>query len=82
MSNICAGIGCEQLEVLNKNITARRAMHDFYKKLFKDMDEVTVFEEPNEDYFSNFWLSTILIESDCNKKVNSEALRLAFEKKH
>ncbi|MBF7090634.1 aminotransferase class I/II-fold pyridoxal phosphate-dependent enzyme [Flavobacterium sp. ALJ2] len=79
MSNICAGIGCGQMEVLNKNIILRRGMHDFYKKAFEGIDEVTVFEEPRDDYFSNYWLSTVLIETNSDKKIDRESLRLAFE---
>lgn len=79
MSNICAGIGCGQMEVLDKNVTLRREMHYFYKRVFQDIDQVTVFEEPNEDCFSNYWLTTILIEDDSDKKINKEALTLAFE---
>jgi dTDP-4-amino-4,6-dideoxygalactose transaminase len=78
MSNVCAGIGCGQMEVLDKNVVLRRAMHDFYKNIFKDINQVIVFEEPNENHFSNYWLSTILIEGNSNK-INRESLRLAFE---
>jgi dTDP-4-amino-4,6-dideoxygalactose transaminase len=78
MSNVCAGIGCGQMEVLDKNVILRRAMNDFYKNIFKDINQVIVFEEPNENHFSNYWLSTILIEGNSNK-INRESLRLAFE---
>ncbi len=78
MSNICAGIGCGQMEVLEENIVLRRKVHNFYKDIFQEIDEVTVFQEPNKDYFSNYWLTTILIETDDKEKGN-EALRLAFK---
>jgi dTDP-4-amino-4,6-dideoxygalactose transaminase len=79
MSNICAGIGCGQMKILDKNIASRRAIHDFYVNIFQNINAVTVFEEPNEDYFSNFWLTTILFKNDSDKKINRETLRLAFE---
>lgn len=63
LSNICAGIGRGQMEVLDKHIQLRREMNQFYKDLFKNRDGVTVFTEPSEDYFSNHWLSCILIDS-------------------
>jgi dTDP-4-amino-4,6-dideoxygalactose transaminase len=63
LSNICAGIGRGQMEVLDKHIQLRREMNEFYKDLFKNRDGVTVFTEPSEDYFSNHWLSCILIDS-------------------
>lgn len=54
-------------------------MHDFYVDLFQDIDAVTVFKVPNENYFSNYWLSTLLIQADYEKKIHSEALRLPFD---
>ncbi|GAA4967497.1 aminotransferase class I/II-fold pyridoxal phosphate-dependent enzyme [Algibacter aquimarinus] len=63
MSNILAGIGRGQMEVIDKHISLRRSMNIFYKEIFKDVKGVSVFQEPNTDYFSNHWLSCILIES-------------------
>jgi dTDP-4-amino-4,6-dideoxygalactose transaminase len=79
MSNICAGIGRGQMEVLDDHVALRRKMHAFYVDLFKDIAEVTVFEAPNADYFANYWLSSIVVEPDAAKGINREALRLAFE---
>jgi dTDP-4-amino-4,6-dideoxygalactose transaminase len=79
MSNICAGIGRGQMEVLDDHVALRREMHTFYVDLFKDIVAVTVFTAPNDDYFANYWLSTIVVESDSVKNINREALRLAFE---
>lgn len=78
LSNISAGIGRGQMEVLQKHINLRREMHDFYMNLFKNIKEVTVFQEPNSDYYSNHWLSCITINSSENGKT-SEQLRLALE---
>lgn len=77
MSNIVAGIGRGQMEVLNDRVAARRKMHDFYIDAFKDIDGVEVFSEPNEDYYSNHWLSAIVIDEKIAGK-NREDLRLAF----
>lgn len=77
MSNISAGIGRGQMEVLEDRISARRKVHDFYLELFKNIEGVEVFTEPNSDYFSNHWLSAITI----NEKItgfNREDLRLKF----
>lgn len=79
MSNVVAGIGRGQMEVLPERILARRKMNDFYKEIFSKIDGVTVFSEPHEDYFSNHWLSAILIEPVSSHK-NREELRLFLEK--
>lgn len=63
LSNICAGIGRGQMEVVDSHVTLRREMHQFYKELFNKREGVTVFEEPSPDYFSNHWLSCITINA-------------------
>lgn len=82
MSNICAGIGRGQMEVLDEHVSERRKMHDFYVDLFKDIDSVTVFAVVDEDYFTNYWLSTIVVTPNLEKGIDREALRLAFEAKN
>jgi dTDP-4-amino-4,6-dideoxygalactose transaminase len=79
MSNICAGIGRGQMKVLDKHVTLRRQMHDFYVKLFANIDGVDVFEAPSEDYFANYWLSAITIDENKTKGITRESLRLALE---
>lgn len=79
MSNICAGIGRGQMEVLDDHVSLRRAMHDFYVELFQDISGVSVFSAPNSDYFANYWLSAILINPIITNGITRETLRLAFE---
>lgn len=64
MSNILAGIGRGQMEVLDNYIKLRRDNNIFYKDLFKNIEGITVFEEPNKDYFSNHWLTCIIIDDE------------------
>jgi len=64
MSNISAGIGRGQMEVLDKHINLRRANNQFYNDLFKDVKGIEVQQQPTQDYYSNFWLSCILIHDD------------------
>ncbi|WP_299177223.1 aminotransferase class I/II-fold pyridoxal phosphate-dependent enzyme [uncultured Chryseobacterium sp.] len=77
MSNITAGIGRGQMEVLQSRVEARRKMHDFYVDLFKDIDGVEVFSEPGNDFYSNHWLSAITIDASVTGKTR-EDLRLAL----
>ena len=75
MSNICAGIGRGQMEVLDKHIALRRLMHQKYVEFFKEIESVTILNEPDRNYFSNHWLTAIVVDSFEKR----EALRLAFE---
>ncbi len=79
MSNICAGIGRGQMEVLDEHVALRRAMHDFYVEVFKSIEGVEVFSTPNEDYFANYWLSAITIDATKTNGITAETLRLALE---
>jgi dTDP-4-amino-4,6-dideoxygalactose transaminase len=79
MSNICAGIGRGQMEVLDAHVQLRREMQAFYVDLFHDIEAVTVFTAPNIDYYANYWLSAIVIEPDKVLGIDRESLRLAFE---
>lgn len=62
MSNICAGIGRGQMEVLNQRVSARREMNFFYRNIFEKYSFINVFKEPSKEYHSNHWLSTVTID--------------------
>ncbi|NQW06960.1 MAG: aminotransferase class I/II-fold pyridoxal phosphate-dependent enzyme [Candidatus Pelagibacter sp.] len=79
MSNVLAGIGRGQMEVLDTHIGLRRGMNQFYKELFKDVDGINVFTEPSQDFYSNHWLSCVLIDSGITG-FTREDLRLQLEK--
>jgi dTDP-4-amino-4,6-dideoxygalactose transaminase len=82
MSNICAGIGRGQMEVLDAHVALRRKMHDFYASYFSGIEGVTLLTEPNDDYFSNHWLSAIVIDPKKTNGKTREDLRLAMEKEN
>ena len=82
MSNVLAGIGRGQMEVLDKHIACRRANNKFYnEELFNTIDGIIVFKEPNENYFSNHWLTCILID-ESKTGFSREALRLFLLEKN
>lgn len=76
MSNICAGIGRGQMEVLAKRIEQRRAIYNRYYDKMKNLKGLSFVDEP-AGYFSNRWLTTILI--DPASGITRETLRLALE---
>ena len=67
MSNISAGIGRGQMEVLDKHIGLRQNNNKFYNEIFKDMDGISVFAEPSSQFVSNHWLTCILIDPSKSK---------------
>jgi len=79
MSNICAGIGRGQMEVLPDRIEQRRKVYDFYVGRLEQLPGIRFLKEP-EGYFSNRWLTTILIEPQLAGGITRETLRLALEK--
>jgi dTDP-4-amino-4,6-dideoxygalactose transaminase len=79
MSNIVAGIGRGQMEVLSTRVKLRRENFLFYCKLLKNVSGVKIVKEPNTDYFSNYWLTTILVNPKETGGMNREYIRLFFE---
>lgn len=79
MSNIVAGIGRGQMEVLEDRILERRAMNKFYQDYFAAIEGVSVFKEPSEDFFSNHWLTAVVIDPEKTNGKSREDLRLALE---
>lgn len=73
LSNVSAGIGCGQMDVLQPHVELRRAIHDFYTKELAEIDGLSVQQNPSTDFNSNFWLSTVLIDSKTGK--DPESLR-------
>ena len=74
LSNICAGIGRGQMEVLPDRIQQRRAVNDFYKDVFSNIDAVNLFSEASSDFFSNHWLSSITIDKKVTTRTNQELM--------
>ena len=77
LSNISAGIGCGQMQVLDDHIARRRAIHKLYTELLKDVDGISVKQNPSDKFDSNFWLTTITFDEKLN--VTPEDMRLALE---
>jgi len=82
LSNISAGIGRGQMQILDEHVALRRKMNQFYQDIFSDIDGVTVFKENNTDIFSNHWLSVILVDEKLTGGISRENLRLSLEKEN
>ncbi len=81
LSNICAGIGRGQMEVLDDHVDLRRGINQFYKDIFSKTDTITVFEEPTNDFKSNHWLSCITVD-ETKAGFNSDDIRKALLKEN
>jgi dTDP-4-amino-4,6-dideoxygalactose transaminase len=82
MSNVLAGIGRGQLEVLNERIAARRNNYERYKKYFSkyNNDGFNIqFQQAPKGYYSNCWLSCIIVDPIINKGLTREEIRLTME---
>jgi len=79
MSNIVAGIGRGQMQVIDDRVTQRRANNQRYREFFKDIAGIIFQTEPNAEYFSNYWLSAILIDPELTGGITREDVRIALD---
>ncbi len=80
LSNVSAGIGCGQMEVLDEHIARRREIHQLYVNGLSDIDGITIQENPSSDFNSIFWLTCILINPKLDK--TPDEVRLALEEEN
>jgi dTDP-4-amino-4,6-dideoxygalactose transaminase len=85
MSNVLAGIGRGQLEVLNDRVESRRNNFERYKHYFSKHNNAGFnikFQEEPEGYYSNRWLTCILVDPTTNKGLTREEIRLAMDEEN
>ncbi len=81
MSNIVAGIGRGQLEVIDARVKQRRANFDYYLSELGKIDGIT-FLRQRPGAYSNYWLTTILVNPELTGGITREDIRLALEKEN
>jgi dTDP-4-amino-4,6-dideoxygalactose transaminase len=79
MSNVLAGIGRGQMEVLPQRIEQRRQNNRFYRERLSDIPGISFQTEPSPDFFSNYWLTAIAVDPATTGGVTREDLRMALE---
>ena len=82
MSNIVAGIGRGQMEVLDERVAQRRVNNQRYREFFIGVDGITFQTEPDTDYFSNYWLTAILIDPAKTGGISRQDVRLALDEEN
>lgn len=82
MSNVLAGIGLGQLSVLNERVAARRDNYNRYFNYFSAWNQKGFnieFQLEPSGFFSNRWLTCILIDPATNKGITIASIRQLFE---
>ena len=77
LSNVCAGIGRGQLQVIEERVAQRRSNFDFYRHELGQLPGVA-FQPELEGGYSNRWLTCLTIDPSKNA-VTREKIRLALE---
>ncbi len=77
LSNICAGIGRGQMEVIDERVAQRRANFAFYEQELSGIEGI-IFQPEAEGSFSNRWLSCIIVDPKLTRGITREDIRLAL----
>lgn len=80
LSNVSAAIGCAQIEELLQRVCRRREIHQLYVDGLDMVNGIKVHCNPTSDFASNYWLSTILIDSEKIKRTPDEIRMFLLEK--
>lgn len=79
MSNICAGIGRGQMTIAVDHVAHHKHVCDLYRELLADVEGVTLHENPSEKYDSNYWLNTVLLDSNLKVVGEEHAYEVAVQ---
>ena len=79
LSNICAGIGRGQMTILDEHIAHHQHIAQLYQEAFANMDGISFHAAPSQDYNSNYWLCTILLDENLHIHEEDKAYAEAIE---
>jgi len=79
MSNVLAGIGRGQMQVLNDRVQARRRNFEYYQANLGDLPGIG-WQPESEGSFSNRWLTCLTLDPTVSGGLTREDLRLELEK--
>ena len=75
MSNICAGIGRGQMTIVDEHIAHHKHVQALYRELLKDVEGVTLHDNPSPRYDSNFWLCAVTLDPALKVKGQENAYK-------
>ena len=78
MSNVLAGIGRGQLEVIAERVAKRRSIFEFYFKNLNHLKGISFLKEIQPS-FSNRWLTTIIVDPEKTGGISCEDIHRALE---
>jgi dTDP-4-amino-4,6-dideoxygalactose transaminase len=81
LSNVSAGIGRGQLQVLDKWVFLRRRNFAYYQRHLAEFEGISFVLEPAHCY-ANRWLTTILVDPDKSGGITRETIRLALDREN
>jgi dTDP-4-amino-4,6-dideoxygalactose transaminase len=73
LSNVLAGIGRGQMEVIEERVEAHRHNYRRYCELLSEIPGLIFQTEPDNDYFSNFWLTSLIV-NEPDERFNSQTV--------
>jgi dTDP-4-amino-4,6-dideoxygalactose transaminase len=79
MSNVLAGIGRGQLKVVEERVAKRRSNFEFYLKNLSHLKGIS-FLQVKQPFFSNRWLTTIIVNPEKTGGISHEDIHWALEK--
>lgn len=77
LSNISAAIGCGQMDVVDSRVERRRRIRDLYAAMLADCQQISIQDNPDSRFNSNFWLTTLSFNKDVAGTVEDLRLFLA-----
>ncbi|KAA6340354.1 putative pyridoxal phosphate-dependent aminotransferase EpsN [termite gut metagenome] len=80
MSNIVAGVGRGQMQVLSQRVEQRRKNNQYYREHVSDIEGISFQTEPTPDFQSNYWLTTLVVDPEKTGGVTREDLQNALER--
>jgi dTDP-4-amino-4,6-dideoxygalactose transaminase len=81
MSNVLAGIGRGQMEVIDQRVSKRRDNYSFYNSSLGEFKGIKFLSEPDGSCFSNRWLTTVIIDPKI-AGITKEEIQTALEKEN
>ena len=77
LSNISAAIGCGQMDIVDSRVERRRRIRDLYAAMLADCQQISIQDNPDSRFNSNFWLTTLSFNKDVAGTVEDLRLFLA-----